>query len=479
MTEKNSLVRVRFAPSPTGYLHIGGLRTALFNWLFAKHYNGSFLVRIEDTDIERSKPEYKESILNSLVWANLQSDEQVLVQTTRVKQHKALVEQLLTEKKAYKCFCSFSDHNQDLEFGKYNKKCRNLKEEETPKGRSYAVRFKIPEDIKSIDFTDLIHGAISFDVDQIDDFIIMRSDGNPVYNFVVVADDAFMGISHVLRGEDHISNTPKQILIYQALNFKIPLFGHFPLILGADGTRLSKRHAATSVIDYKNNGFLPDALCNYLVRLGWSHKDQELFTREELVQFFDLENVGKKNSIFDINKLKWVNQVYIKNLDAISIVESILRDIDSKFVTILNGWDLEKINNLILLYKDRVKTIKELYTKIKDLHCGPNDFNSEETAKWLNQESLDLANKLELLLENTNDFSASNLNFLLKEFCKSNQINIPVIAQPIRLALTGQISSPSIFELLAILGKEESLKRIIFLTKFLKKRVSEKQEPLI
>lgn len=480
----NNSVRVRFAPSPTGYLHIGGLRTALFNWLFAKHNNGIFLIRIEDTDTERSKKEYTESILNSLSWCSINSSESIIVQSERLIAHQELVNKLLSEGKAYKCYCpseALGDIDKNRDPVKYNKKCRNIDAETISgyKDTSFAVRFKVPSDITEVSFNDLIHGTITFNIDQIDDFIIMRSDMNPVYNFVVVADDAYMGITHVLRGEDHISNTPKQILLYQALGYELPKFGHFPLILGADGTRLSKRHAATSVIDYMKNGFLPDALCNYLVRLGWAHKDQEIFAREELIKYFDLDSVGKKNSIFDINKLEWVNSVYLKALDATTILDLVIRDVDSNIVSKLKNWNIEAIEAVILLYRDRVKTLKELSNIIIGLYIGPDSFDIQEIDSFANYDTIRLLEGFSERLEELQEFSVSDISSLTKEFCKSNGIVMPSIAMPIRLALTGAISSPGIFELISLLKKKESLSRIRFLNNFLKKRASEKQQPLI
>src|ERR1700733_99493 len=294
-------VRVRFAPSPTGHLHIGGMRSAIFNWLFARHNNGSFLLRIEDTDRERSKQEYTDSILASFAWMRIDWDEPVVIQSERAKRHQEVAQKLYAQGKAYYCICTpeqvqdrlAAQSGFDINFMKYDGLCRNASH---TKG---ALRFKIPDDITEVTFHDLIRDTITIGIDQLDDFILVRSDGTPMYNFVVVVDDADMKISHVIRGEEHIANTPKQILLYQACGFPLPYFAHLPMILGPDGNKLSKRDAATGVFEYKQLGYIPDPLFNYLVRLGWSHGDQEIFTREEVIQFFDLAHVGKKGAIFD------------------------------------------------------------------------------------------------------------------------------------------------------------------------------------
>src|SRR3990167_6202959 len=313
-------VRVRFAPSPTGFLHIGGLRTALFNWLFAHHEGGQFLVRIEDTDRNRFSQEYEYAIISSLQWAGIRADEPFVYQHARQSEHQKAVDELITKDKAYYCFCSIDELQQKREFAQdeketyiYDRACRNKKPtKEDIKNNSYVVRFKVEVDADFLYFDDLIRGKVSLPTEHIDDFVICRSDGGMTYNFAVVVDDHFMRISHVIRGEDHIVNTGKQILLYQAFGWSIPQFGHVSLILGSSGQKLSKRDAAVGVQDYKEKGFLADALCNYLVRLGWSHGDQEIFSVEEMMQHFDIATVSTHGAIFDYNKLLWMNSVYIK-----------------------------------------------------------------------------------------------------------------------------------------------------------------------
>ncbi len=457
--KKLESVRVRFAPSPTGHLHLGGLRTAIFNWLFARHHAGKFLVRIEDTDRERSSPEYEHSIMTSLDWIDVLPDEPVMIQTSRDAEHKKLIEQLLAEGKAYRCYCTtevivarcgYNEHQ------KYDGFCQNRTD--TP-DLPYAVRFAVPREQKTITFHDLIRGDVTFDIDQFDDFIIARSNGAPTYNFVVVADDVYMKISHVIRGEDHIPNTPKQIMIYHALGDTPPLFVHIPLILGAAGNRLSKRDAATSVLEYKQSGFLPDAFFNYLVRLGWAHGDQELFTREELINYFTLNAVGKKGSIFDQTKLEWVNATYLKNMAAPAILDYITQVLDPEFRASLVAWSNETVYALIDLYKGRAKRVTDIIDGLHALYNMPTDYNSEAIATWCTKEHLEALAKFIPQLQESS-FVRDELAHLCKDFCKEHELKLSALAQPIRIALTGSTTSPGVFDLLAILGKEESVTRI-------------------
>lgn len=461
MKNNNTNIRVRFAPSPTGYLHIGGLRTALFNWLFARHNNGKFLVRIEDTDKQRSKPEYTQDILNALDWTKLLSDESMVYQSELIGRHRELVDKLLKEGKAYKCFCPEKKiDDKETDFDKYNKVCRNYNPVEKDLNGSFVVRFKLPDDIKEICFNDLIRGEICFDIDQLDDFVILRPDGNPTYNFVVVVDDADMGITHVIRGEDHISNTPKQILLYKALGFVVPDFAHLPLILGSSGQKLSKRDVSTAVLDYSKKGYLPEALCNYLVRLGWSHGDQEIFTQQELVKYFSLESVGKKGSIFDLVKLDWVNGIYIKQSSDQDIYNYIIKYIDDSISKYLNLWDCNKILEAINLYKDRSKTLFDLVVDIKEIYKGPSSFDDQQLSNFDKEKLECYMCVLENALFQLEDFNLENLKKTVKNICTNIKIKMPDIAKPLRLAIAGKESSPGIFDLLILIGKEESIRRI-------------------
>lgn len=459
-------IRVRFAPSPTGHLHIGSVRVAIFNWLFARHHNGVFLLRIEDTDIERSKKEYTDSILASLAWARIDWDEPYVIQTENITVHKQVIEKLLAEGKAYRCYCTHEEivarHPEvtTIEgeaYRKYDGFCRNRTHDIS---KPAAIRFKIPADVSTIEFDDLVRGNISISVDQLDDFIIARSDGSPMYNFVVVVDDATMKISHVIRGEDHISNTPKQILLYQACGYAIPKFAHLPMILGADGNRLSKRDAATSVFEYKEKGYLPEALINYLVRLGWAHGDQEIFTKEELISFFSLEHVGKKGAIFDQDKLDWVNGVYMRNTPDERLLEIIVQDIRPTFLTDLPRWDQSQVERLIGIYKQRAKTLLELVHDITALYKAPTQFARADITEWFTATTLDALKEVVPLFQNAQNFTHDALTQLLKDFCKTKNIKLVTLAQPLRIALIGKTSGPGVFDLLEVIGKTEALDRI-------------------
>lgn len=464
-SSKNSSVRVRFAPSPTGYPHIGNLRTALFNWLFARHNGGAFLVRIEDTDQERSRAEYTQALFDGLAWLNLSSDEPVVIQTEQLPEHQRLVADLLVRGLAYKCTCTQEEvlerHKQskgaDDLFVHYDGHCRKHAIDES---KPYVVRFALPEDRMHVTFDDLVRGQLTIALNQLDDFIIVRSDGMPIYNFVVVADDILMRITHILRGEDHIINTYKQILLYEALGQPTPRFGHFPMILGPSGDRLSKRDAATSVLDYRNDGYLPDALFNYLVRLGWAHGDQEVFSRGELVQHFSLDDVGKKGAIFDPQKLLWLNGVYIRATDNQELLSRLTTDVAPELTQELSTWSQAQFLALVALYKERVKTLRELADEMRVIYHGPRAGLYEDADQWVVAATADLLLDVMKTLEAVDDFTVETIAEALKKYAKEQGVKLVAIAQPIRLALLGKTTSPGIFELLAFLGKQESLERI-------------------
>lgn len=459
--QNSSEVRVRFAPSPTGHLHIGGLRSALFNWLFARHCGGKFLLRIEDTDLERSKAEYAEAILQAFSWCAIEPDEPIVIQSERKEAHLAVAHELLTRGAAYRCYCTAEELQARLGtsaaeggFVHYDGKCRNLT---TVFDKPYVIRFKVPHDREAVVVHDLIRGDIAFPLKTIDDFIIVRSDGSPMYNFVVVVDDAFMRISHIIRGEEHLVNTPRQILLYEACGYAMPQFAHVPLILGPDGSKLSKRDAATSVIDYKTNGYLADALCNYLIRLGWSHGDQEIFTRDEMINYFSLEHVHKSGAIFDTAKLDWMNHTYMKQLTSQELIHCIVRDIDPAFRRTLADWSDVTAELVAHLYKERVKTLVELRQEMLRLHAKPA---LDESA--LQQITVQQHEALALLAKDLSqsDYTRQSLEALIKQLCQQMNMRMPDIAQPLRLALTGTVSAPGVYDLLLALGKEESIARL-------------------
>lgn len=467
--DTNTHIRVRFAPSPTGHLHIGGLRTTIFNWLFAKHNGGAFLLRIEDTDLERSKPEYTESILHSLKWMGIEPDEAIMIQSQRVPEHRRIAEQLIAQGKAYYCLCSQEEvverHKKRMGFDdlfiKYDGACKQKKLSQADiNGKPHVIRFALPFAKGEIAWDDLIRGHVAFDADQLDDFIIIRSDGMSMYNFAVVIDDAAMKISHVIRGEDHVSNTPKQILLYQACDYTVPRFAHLSMILGPSGDRLSKRDGAVSVLEYKNLGYLPDALFNYLVRLGWAHGDQEVFTREELVDLFSLEEVNKKAAIFDQQKLNWLNGVYIRQLSDQALLERIISDVRPALRSELAPWDDAKIFQLIALYKERVKTLQELAQELILVHGPHVEYAQEDVVHWITPESTQHLKEISATLQAMPEIAIDPASVALKELAKKLNVKFVNLAQPIRIALVGKSASPGVFELVVFLGKEESLKRI-------------------
>jgi len=465
----NPSIRVRFAPSPTGHLHIGGLRAALFNWLYARHTGGTFLIRIEDTDLERSKQEYTDSILASFAWCNIQSDEPIVIQTERNAEHQKVIQELLAKGRAYRCYCSQAEvstrHGVEPEDPftavKYDGRCRNRVSSADDADKPYAIRFALPQDRTTISFNDLIRGTVTFDMDQFDDFIIARSDGSPMYNFVVVVDDHHMKISHVIRGEDHISNTPKQIFLYEACGFPVPQFAHLPLILGPEGNRLSKRDAATSVLEYRLNGYLPDALLNYLVRLGWAHGDQEVFTREELISFFTLEAVGKKGSIFDVAKLDWMNSVYIRQQTPDALRIYIHDHMEPQFASTCANWDTATLDAAIALYQDRVATVRELIQEVRLLHDGPFEYTDADVAAWCSSaEQKKIMEAVRIACVSMKSWTKDALSHELKELGKQHNLKLVALAQPLRLALIGKTAGPGVFDMAILIGQQETVQRL-------------------
>ncbi|OHE55476.1 MAG: glutamate--tRNA ligase [Thermodesulfovibrio sp. RBG_19FT_COMBO_42_12] len=458
-------VRVRFAPSPTGYLHIGGARTALFNYLYAKHNKGAFILRIEDTDRTRSTEEYISAIIEGMKWLDLDWDEGPYRQTDRFDVYRSYADKLLKEGNAYYCYCSPEELEQRRKEAlakgkspKYNGSCRNLKEPLT--GRIPAVRFRMPQEGETV-VNDLIRGKVTFENALIDDLIIMRSDGTPTYNFTVVVDDVDMNITHVIRGDDHLNNTPKQIHIYNALGYEAPLFAHLPMILGPDKTRLSKRHGATSVIAYKEMGYLPDALVNYLVRLGWSYGDQEVFTRDELIKYFSFENVGKSSAIFNSEKLLWLNSQYIMSLKPEELAGLVMpflfrEKIIEEGQIIDKGWLSKAISTL----QERSKTLIELANLLRYYIADDIEYDLKAKEKFLNEKNLSNLIEVEEDLKNLNNFIASEIEKVFKSIVERKNTKLGNIAQPVRVAITGKTESPGIFDVLEIVGKEKTLKRL-------------------
>ena len=456
-----SEVILRFAPSPTGFLHIGGARTALFNWLMARNQEGKFILRIEDTDQVRSTRESIDAILDSMTWLGLDWDEGPIYQTDRLPIYREHVDRLLREGKAYPCYCT----PEELE----EKRQRALKEKRKPKydghcrelsnpvpGRTPAIRFKASPHGKTV-LHDLIKGIIEFDNEELDDLIILRSDGWPTYNFSAMVDDATMGITHVIRGDDHVNNTPRQILLYQAFGYPLPQFAHVPMILGADKARLSKRHGATSVMAYKEMGYLPQALVNYLVRLGWSHGDQEVFTKEDLIQKFSLENVGKSAAVFNGEKLLWLNGLYLRQEKPETLAELLLPFLEARGLKPRSMVWLAEVTKTL---KERAKTLVEMADQAE--FYLRDDFQTDEKAqkKHLTPNIKEPLEVLVAKLEATPEMDEKGLEEIFKGIAEAKGLKLGAIAQAVRVALTGKSVSPGIYEVMAILGKEEVLNRL-------------------
>jgi len=459
------MVRVRFAPSPTGYLHIGGARTALFNWLFARHEGGTFILRIEDTDRSRSTDEYIEAIIGGMKWLNLDWDEGPFRQTDRFDVYRKYIDGLVKEGKAYHCYCSPEELEQRrqeaLAHGKtpkYDGRCRDL---DSPiPGRTPAIRFNMPQEGETV-VNDLIKGTVTFDNSQLDDLIIMRSDSTPTYNFVVVVDDVDMKITHVIRGDDHLNNTPKQLHIYKALGYQIPEFAHLPMILGSDKARLSKRHGATSVMAYKEMGYVPDALVNYLVRLGWSYGDQEVFTREELIKYFSFESVGRSSAVFNPEKLIWLNSQYVMNSDPVRLAELVIPFLErEKIIREGQILDMQWLSRAIMTLRERAKTLVELATSLRYYIAEDVEYNEKAKAKFLNEKSLPLLTELKERMTSLTDFSIPEIEEIFKEITERHSIKLGNLAQPVRVAVTGGTESPGIFEVLEVMGKEKTMRRL-------------------
>jgi len=448
----------RFAPSPTGYLHLGGARTALYAWLWAKQNNKNFILRIEDTDRERSTDESIKAILDGMTWLGLDYDEGPYYQTKRYDRYNEVVDKLISSNHAYFCNCSQEriDKVRDEQRKKglvprYDGHCRDKNLTEG------VVRFKNP--IKgSVSFYDEIKGDISIDNTQLDDLIIKRSDGNPTYNLTVVVDDHDMQIETVIRGDDHINNTPKQINLYKALNWTIPKFAHLPMILGSDGSRLSKRHGAVSVIAYKEKGYLPEAFLNYLLRLGWSHGDQEIFSINEMIKLFDLKNVNNSPAAFDEEKLLWLNHEYIKkysNEDLLLRLDELIKEAN---IDIRSG---PNISDVLDYLKDRSKTLIETIEGMKIFYEDFDSFDTEKANKFFSEESLSLLSDLMSLLEGIDEWTKEKIHFCIEQICQKNSIGFGKIGQPFRLALTGHGNAGSIDSLAELIGKEKSLNRLV------------------
>ena len=469
-----SKMRLRFAPSPTGYLHIGNVRTALFNYLLAKKHRGKFILRIEDTDIARSEQEFEKGIIEDLHWLGIDWDEGPekggdfgpYRQSERLKIYDEFAQRLLKENKVYYCYCTkeeLDQRNKELlarkENPRYDNRCRNLTDEQKEKyieeGRKPVIRFKIPEKIIEID--DLIRGKVSFDTGLMGDFIIMKSDGTPAFNFAVVVDDILMKITTVIRGEDHLSNTPRHIMLFEAFNNKIPEFAHMAMTLGPDGSRLSKRHGATSVREHRKIGILPEALFNYLALLGWGTKEsQEIFTKEELIQEFSLERCKEGAAIFDSTKLTWMNGLYIRKKKPEELVELILPYLKEKN---LNG-DKNYLTKIIALERERIKKLSEVPDLIQYFLTEEIKFDAQASEILKKPGVKEILISLREELENLSDFSVDSLETTIRDWTKKNNLKTKDVFHPLRAAISGRTIGPGLFEMMEVLGRERVLRRL-------------------
>lgn len=462
----NQQLRVRFAPSPTGYLHVGGARTALFNWLLARRHNGVFVLRIEDTDRARSSGEMTDAILDSMKWLGLHWDEGPYHQADGVEQHKADAYKLLAEGKAYRCFCTQEQveaRRVEGQFG-YDRHCRSCEltqsEQRADAGEPFAIRFKVPEGKTA--WEDAVHGYTEFDNDTIEDFVILRSDGTPIYNLAVVSDDVAMKITLVIRGDDHISNTPKQILIYRGLGHEPPQFAHVPMILGPDGRRLSKRHGATAVGEYEQQGILPEALDNFLALLGWNPgegEEQEIFSLEELTQRFSLDGINKKSAVFDTAKLEWMNAQYIVRMS--------LDELEARLAPALfaegagAATTREWRHKLLEVLRIRAKTLDGIAEMARAYLRDEIEYDEDAVKKqWKNREETTerLAKMREVLA--AAEWNEQVLEEKIRSMAEQYGVGAGKIIQPLRVAVTGSSASPGMFDVLVLLGRQRSLKRI-------------------
>ncbi len=459
-----SKVATRFAPSPTGALHIGGVRTALFNWLFSKNKKGTFHLRIEDTDKERSKDKYKDQIIKSLKWIGIQHDDEEYIQSQKIEDHIKIANELLQNGKAYKCYCSAEEIEEQKKRARqkkmpyiYNRKWRDADEKDAPKNVKPVIRFKSNIEGNSI-LKDLVQGNVEIENNTIEDFIILRNDGTPTYNLSATVDDHQMGMTHIIRGDDHKINTFKQIQIYQAMNWEVPEFAHIPLIHTIEGKKLSKRDNASTLDDYSKIGIMPDALRNYLLRLGWSYQDKEIFTLEESIEHFNLEGIGKSPSKLDISRILSMNEYYIKTIDENDLYQNLV-EYCKIYKEKINSDKEAKVKSSLSFLKNKAKTLEDIYHNAKFIINNQVNFN-EDDFKLID----DKAKKI--ILEFTKELSAiskinkENLEPVINYLIKTNDTNFKGVGQPVRIALTGSKFGPGLYDIVIALGKEETLKRL-------------------
>lgn len=457
-------VRTRFAPSPTGYLHIGGARTALYSYLYAKHCGGQFILRIEDTDRERSTDEAVEAILQGMTWLGLQHDEGPFYQTQHMNRYRQVIDQLIETGHAYRCYCS-KDRLQELRDTqlaskvkpRYDGLCRaHGAHSENKENTPYVIRFRNPQEGATA-FDDLVRGTVSFENEELDDLIIARTDGTPTYNLTVVVDDWDMKITHVIRGDDHINNTPRQINILKALGAPLPQYAHIPMILGEDGKRLSKRHGAVSVLSYREAGYLPEALLNYLVRLGWSHGDQEIFSQQEMIDNFDLSHLNNSPASFNTQKLDWINQHYLKTLAPEKIAPELLWQFEQLQINTENG---PALADVVTAQAERSKTLKEMAEKSTFFFQDITEYDAKAVEKNLKAVTVSVFEHLYKAFSELNAWSPEQIHAVIESVATTLNIKMGQVAQPLRIAATGGSVSPPIDVTLSLLGKKKVLERI-------------------
>ena len=459
-----SKVATRFAPSPSGPLHIGGVRTALFNWLFAKSKGGKFYLRIEDTDKERSKDEFKYQIIKSLKWFGIEHDDNEYIQSKKINEHIKIAEELLKNGNAYKCYCSNEEIDEQKKRAKqkklpytYNRKCRDLKEKDAPKNIKPIIRFKSKIEGNSV-LNDLVQGNVQIENITIEDFVILRNDGTPTYNLSASVDDHLMNMTHVIRGDDHKINTFKQIQIYLAMKWELPSFAHIPLIHSIEGKKLSKRDNASTLDDYSKIGIIPAALRNYLLRLGWSYEDKEIFSLEESIKHFNLEGIGKSPSKLDMSRILSMNEHYIKNIEEDKLFLS-LKEYCELFKEKISLNKEEKIKNSLSFLKNKAKTLEDIYNNSKYILFNEVDFN-EDDLKLIDEKSKKIISDFINKISNLENLSKEKLEAIVNELIKMHNTKFKSVGQPLRIALTGSKFGPGIYDIIISLGKEDVVKRL-------------------
>ena len=456
-----SKVATRFAPSPTGPLHIGGIRTALFNWLFSKNQNGIFHLRIEDTDKERSKEEYKQQIIQSLQWIGIKPDKEEYIQSTKIDKHIEIAKKLLDKGFAYKCYCTEKEIEEEKTRAKqkklpyiYNRKCRDLKD--TPKNIDPVIRFKSKIEGNSI-LNDLVQGKVNIENSNIEDFIILRKDGTPTYNLSAAVDDKDMEITHIIRGDDHKMNTFKQMQIFERMNWKLPTYAHIPLIHTSEGKKLSKRDKASTLDDYKKIGIMPDALRNYLLRLGWSFQDKEIFTLEESIKHFNIEGIGKSPSKLDMSRILSMNEHYIKNMNENDLFDHLIKYFESYKDKIDNKG--KKIKKCLSFLKNKAKTLEDIYNNAQYIIKDKIQISTEDI-KLLDNLSKTILKDFLKEFEKLSNINKENLEKIINDLIKNNKTNFKGVGQPLRIALVGSKFGPGIYDIILSLDKNEVIERL-------------------